>query len=54
LTEKHDAAVGLLEEPAEARFMDIEELRGLAVEGRERGFLTFEEIAACLEEGEVP
>ncbi len=53
MTEKHDAAVGLLEEPAEARFMDIEELRGLAVEGRERGFLTFEEIATCLEEVEV-
>ena len=34
LTEKHEAAVGLLEEPAEARFMDVEELRGLATEGR--------------------
>jgi hypothetical protein len=33
--------------------MDIEELRGLAVEGRERGFLTFEEIATCLEEVKV-
>jgi RNA polymerase primary sigma factor len=53
LTEKHEAAVGLLEEPAEASFMDVEELRGLAVEGRERGYLTFEEIAACLEEVEV-
>jgi RNA polymerase primary sigma factor len=53
VTEKHEAAVGLLEEPAEARFMDVEELRGLAVEGRERGYLTFEEIAACLEEVEV-
>jgi RNA polymerase primary sigma factor len=53
LTQKHEAAVGLLEEPAEAAFMDIEELRGLATEGRERGFLTFEEIASCLEEVEV-
>jgi RNA polymerase primary sigma factor len=53
LTEKHEAAVGLLEEAAEARFMDVEELRGLAIEGRERGFLTFEEIAACLDEVEV-
>jgi RNA polymerase primary sigma factor len=53
LTEKHEAAVGLLEEPAEARFMDVEELRGLATDGRERGYLTFEEIAACLEEVEV-
>jgi RNA polymerase primary sigma factor len=33
--------------------MDVEELRGLAVEGRERGYLTFEEIAGCLEEVEV-
>ena len=53
MTEKHDAAVGLLEEPAEARSMEVEELRTLAAEGRERGYLTFEEIAACLEEVEV-
>ncbi|HEV7845409.1 MAG TPA: RNA polymerase sigma factor RpoD [Thermoleophilaceae bacterium] len=53
MTEKHEAAVGLLEEPAEARFMDVEELRALAADGRERGFLTFEEIAGCLEEVEV-
>jgi RNA polymerase primary sigma factor len=53
LTEKHEAAVGLLEEPAEARFMEVEELRVLAVEGRERGYLTFEEIAGCLDEVEV-
>ena len=53
MSEKHEAAVGLLEEPAEARFMEVEELRGLAVEGRERGYLTFEEIAGCLEEVEV-
>jgi RNA polymerase primary sigma factor len=52
LTEK-DEAVALLEEPAEARVLDIEELRGLAAEGRERGYLTFEQIAACLEEVEV-
>jgi RNA polymerase primary sigma factor len=55
LTEKHEAAVavGLLEEPAEARFMEVDELRNLAVEGRERGYLTLEEIAACLDEVEV-
>jgi RNA polymerase primary sigma factor len=52
LTEKHDG-VGLLEEPAEAAFLEIEELRSLAAEGRERGYLTFDEIAACLEEVEV-
>jgi RNA polymerase primary sigma factor len=48
-----DEAVALLEEPAEARVPEIEELRALATEGRERGYLTFEEIAACLEEVEV-
>jgi RNA polymerase primary sigma factor len=42
-----------LEEPAEARFMEVEELRTLAADGRERGYLTFEEIAGCLEEVEV-
>jgi RNA polymerase primary sigma factor len=52
LTEKHEG-VGLLEEPAEAAFLEIEELRSLAAEGRERGYLTFDEIAACLEEVEV-
>ena len=53
MTEKDEAAVGLLEEPAEARFMELEELRNLVLEGRERGYLTFEEIAACLDEVEV-
>jgi RNA polymerase primary sigma factor len=48
-----DEGVALLEEPAEAQVLDIEELRALANEGRERGYLTFEEIAACLEEVEV-
>jgi RNA polymerase primary sigma factor len=48
-----DESVALLEEPVEARVLDIEELRTLAAEGRERGYLTFEEIAACLEEVEV-
>jgi RNA polymerase primary sigma factor len=52
LTEKHEG-VGLLEEPAEAAVLEIEELRSLAAEGRERGYLTFDEIAACLEEVEV-
>jgi RNA polymerase primary sigma factor len=38
---------------SEAPFADIEELGTLVSEGRERGYLTFEEIAACLEEVEV-
>jgi RNA polymerase primary sigma factor len=52
LTEKHEA-VGLLEDTGESRFLDVEELRGLVAEGRERGYLTLEEIASTLEEVEV-
>ena len=48
-----DGAIGLLEEAAGARFSDVEELRLLAAEGRERGYLTFEEIASTLDEVEV-
>jgi RNA polymerase primary sigma factor len=52
LTEKHEG-VGLLTPEPEAPFLEVEELRTLLADGRERGFLTFEEIAACLEEVEV-
>jgi RNA polymerase primary sigma factor len=52
LTQKHHG-VAVLEEVAEAPFMEVEELRALVAEGRERGYLTFEEIANCLEEVEV-
>jgi RNA polymerase primary sigma factor len=38
---------------ADAPFAEIEELGTLVAEGRERGYLTFEEIATCLEEVEV-
>ncbi|HEX4759168.1 MAG TPA: RNA polymerase sigma factor RpoD [Thermoleophilaceae bacterium] len=41
------------EEAPEAPVLETDELRALAAEGRERGYLTFEEIAACLEEVEV-
>jgi RNA polymerase primary sigma factor len=37
----------------ESPFADSDELRGLIAEGHERGYLTFEEIAATLEEVEV-
>src|SRR5215217_7586769 len=43
----------LLDEHAEAPLAEIEELGTLLTEGRERGFLTFEEVASCLEEVEV-
>jgi len=37
----------------EAPISELDEFRGLIAEGQERGFLTFEQIAACLEEFEV-
>ena len=37
----------------EAPIVEIEELRTLIAEGQERGFLTFAQIATCLEEVEV-
>jgi RNA polymerase primary sigma factor len=53
LRENSDGAAALLEERPEAPFLEVEELRNLVAEGRERGYLTYEEIAACLEEVEV-
>ena len=43
----------LLDEHAEAPLAEIEELRTLLTEGRERGYLTFEEVSNCLEEVDV-
>jgi RNA polymerase primary sigma factor len=44
---------GLEERTDGQPFFDQEELRGLIAQGRERGYLTFEQIAATLEEVEV-
>ena len=52
MTEKHEA-VGLLQDTGESPFLDVEELRNLVAEGRERGYLTLEEIASTLEEVDV-
>jgi RNA polymerase primary sigma factor len=38
---------------SEAPVAELEEFRNLIAEGQERGFLTFDQIAACLEEVEV-
>jgi RNA polymerase primary sigma factor len=40
-------------EQSEASLPDSEDLRGLIIQGRERGYITFEEISATLEEVEV-
>ncbi len=52
MSEKHEG-VALLVGGSETAILEVEELRSLVTEGKERGFLTFEEIAACLEEVEV-
>ncbi len=49
-TRSDEASAGLDGAP---RFQDSDELRSLIVAGRERGYLTFEQIAATLEEVEV-
>jgi RNA polymerase primary sigma factor len=46
-----DKATALLSD--EAPISELEEFRSLITEGQERGFLTFDQIAACLEEFEV-
>ena len=51
MSEKHEGVL-LAPEP-DAPFLEVDELRTLVAEGRERGFLTFEEIASFLEEVDV-
>ena len=46
-----DKAIVLLSD--EAPIAELDELRPLIAEGQERGFLTFDQIATCLEEVEV-
>ena len=46
-----DKSTALLSD--EAPVSELDEFRSLIAEGQERGFLTFEQIAACLEEFEV-
>ena len=52
MSEKDEGAALLADVPT-ARFLEVEELRVLVAESRERGYVTFEEIGACLEEVEV-
>jgi RNA polymerase primary sigma factor len=52
LTDKHHGAV-LLADASETPLLDNEEVRGLVTEGRERGYLTFEEISTTFEEVEL-
>jgi RNA polymerase primary sigma factor len=52
LTDKHHG-VALLTDASEVSLLEIEEVRALVIEGRERGYLTFEEISATFEEVEL-
>ena len=51
--EKHEGAVLLVDVSEDAPFLEVEEVRRLVTEGKERGFLTFEEISATFEEVEL-
>ncbi len=53
MTEEKHEGVALLVDASEAPFLDVEEVRRLVSEGKERGFLTFEEITATFEEVEL-
>jgi RNA polymerase primary sigma factor len=53
LTEEKHQGVALLVEESEAPFLEVEEVRGLVAEGKERGYLTLEEITATFEEVEI-
>jgi RNA polymerase primary sigma factor len=53
VTAKHEGAVLLAGQDADTPFADVEELQTLVAEGRERGYLTFDELATTLEEVEV-
>ena len=51
--EEHSGTRAASELNGDLPFQDKEELRTLISQGRERGYLTFEEIAGTLEEVEV-
>jgi RNA polymerase primary sigma factor len=51
--EKHEGVALLVEVGDEAPFLEVEEVRRLVAEGKERGYLTFEEITATFEEVEL-
>jgi RNA polymerase primary sigma factor len=54
LTEgKHEGVALLVEVGDEAPFLEVDEVRGLVAVGKERGYLTFEEITATFEEVEL-
>jgi len=53
LAAKDEGVRLLVAEEVDAPFAEVEEIQNLIADGRERGFLTFDEIAVCLEEVEL-
>jgi RNA polymerase primary sigma factor len=54
LTEEKHEGVALLVDPSDdAPFLEVDEVRGLVSVGKDRGYLTFEEITATFEEVEL-
>src|SRR3954467_11504695 len=53
VTAKDEGAALLAGEDVDAPFPEVDELRSLVSEARERGFVSFDEVAATLEEVEV-
>lgn len=53
MSSKEEGASLLSSDDGDAPFSDVDELRSLLSEGRERGFVSFDEVAATLEEVEV-
>ncbi len=51
--EKHEGVALLVDPGDEAPFLEVDEVRGLVSVGKDRGYLTFEEITATFEEVEL-
>jgi RNA polymerase primary sigma factor len=51
--EKHEGVALLVDVGDEAPFLEVDEVRGLVTVGKDRGYLTFEEITATFEEVEL-
>ena len=51
--EKHEGVALLVDPSDEAPFLEVDEVRGLVSVGKDRGYLTFEEITATFEEVEL-
>ncbi len=50
LLSEEQSGTAFTSEDREARFAELDELGTLVADGKERGYLTYEEIASCLEE----